>query len=359
MRSHHGKTLIFAVVTILLMTSCATSPDNGDIQRPYKPVYMPDGSAKLSAQCQRIVPYTKPLDFPSKYQQDDDSKSRIDRQQQAEYEERTRHINTFALTMVRQVEKLARQPRDTQSANCYIHQLSWWANANALLSENVTKTGIAVRKWTLASLAASYLRLSISPTQDTQKIESWLSNLANQVISEHDLRPARLRNNHDYWAYWAVMNVSAITQNTQQYQWALNKWVDALDDIDANGFLRNEMQRGPRAREYHNFAAMPLIGSATFIAINSPKTFERHSDSLLRLVKRLANNISHNRDFSAEQPPFYDMFSDGRLAWVPMFLSISHFRKESIWTDLEHLIEQQPPAAYSRLGGNTLKYFNY
>jgi poly(beta-D-mannuronate) lyase len=227
------------------------------------------------------------------------------------------------------------------------------------LSQDTTKTGIAVRKWTLASLAASYLRLSIAPTQETQKIESWLSKIANQVISEYDFRPVRLRNNHDYWAYWSVMNVSAITQDALQYQWALNKWVEALEDIDANGFLHNEMQRGAKAREYHNFAAMPLVGSATFIATNSPKVFERHSESLLRLVKRLANNISQNHDFAPEQPPFYDMLSNGRLAWLPMFLSITRYQKASVWKDFEQLSEQHPPAGYSRLGGNTLKYYNY
>ena len=198
MNLQRSKIIILTVATTLLLTNCATPPTVDTIKRPYKPIPMPHSLFAISTECQSIVPYTKPLDFPSKYRQDDDSKSLVDTQQQTEYQARTQHINTFAQAMVKQVERLTRNPRDRRSLDCYIQQLSSWADASALLSQDTTKTGIAVRKWTLASLAASYLRLSIAPTQETQKIESWLSKIANQVISEYDLRPVRLRNNHDY-----------------------------------------------------------------------------------------------------------------------------------------------------------------
>ena len=362
---NHAKKLshfILASFILLGLFSCTPAPYKTVFKKPYKPYKIGSYESLKISNCSEFPAFTGNLTTPSKYQQDIETKDHLNEKNVKIYQEITQPIYTFTKHLVELVDNIATAEDNNVLTSCYIHHLRNWADHNALLTQNFNKTGMAIRKWALASIAASYARLDLKDVIDRaaqERIELWLSLLASQVIDDYRNRPARLRNNHDYWAAWAVINVAVITNNRQYYSWAHKQWIEAMTDIDSRGFLANELQRGTRVREYHNFATMPLVGLAAFIKVNEPVNNKNSAwMAYERLITLMTNNIFEYSDFEqqAGSQMTYDILEGGRLAWVPVHLSISGVAKDTVCR-LQQIIKKFPPNSYSRLGGNTAEYY--
>jgi poly(beta-D-mannuronate) lyase len=346
----------------LSLFSCTPASDKTALKKPYKTYEVTRHDPHQIANCSDFPAFTKSLTPPSKYQQNLETKDRLNDKNAKIYQEVTQPIRIFTKHLVALVNDIVVAEENHVLSACYIYHLKNWASHNALLTKDTNNTGMAVRKWALASIAASYARLELQHAIDITsqgQIELWLSMLAAQVIDDYRNRPARLRNNHDYWAAWAVINVAVITNNRQYYAWAHKQWIEAMTDIDSRGFLAHELQRGTRVREYHNFAAMPLVGLAAFIKVNELVNNKTSAwMAYERLITLMTNNIFEYSDFEqqAGSQMTYDILQGGRLAWVPVHLSIFGVNKDTVCR-LQQIIKKFPPNSYSRLGGNTAEYY--
>lgn len=362
---NHAKKLIYLTVISFILIGlflCFLAPHKAVLKKPYQPYKGVRYESLIISNCSKFPAFTGNLTIPSKYQQKIETKDHLSKRNAKIYREVTQPIYIFTKHLVELVDNIATTEDNTTLTYCYIHHLKHWAGQNALLTGDFNKTGMAIRKWALASIAASYARLDLTDVIDRasqERIELWLSMLASQVIDDYRNRPARLRNNHDYWAAWAVINVAVITNNRQHFAWSQKQWMEAMTDIDSRGFLANELQRGTRVREYHNFATMPLVGLATFIKANEHVNIKNRAwIAYERLITLMANNIYEYSDFEqqAGSQMAYAILEGGRLAWIPLHLSISSADRDTACR-LQHITERSPPSSYSRLGGNTKSYY--
>ncbi|WP_044615939.1 alginate lyase family protein [Gynuella sunshinyii] len=307
-----------------------------------------------------IDPYVSTLALTSKYEGSDDSRSDINDDAQAEYLE--------SVATIRAMEKMAAEASDKfiktgdlTVAQCFLNNLSAWAKAGALLSDDVNEVGQAVRKWFLAATGIAYLKIQSIRSDNggmtqNEQVDRWFGHLARAVMSFYSDRPIEKVNNHDYWAAWAVMVTAVNLQDHDMYRWAMAKFDQALGQIDGDGYLENELARENKALEYHNFALQPLAMLAVFTTANGDNLFDSHDRALSRLTTRVVEGLQ-NPDIFAQRTGYTQdtegLYTAYSLAWIVPF----HKYFSMQWpSDLG--LESFSKLTNSRLGGDLSWQFN-
>ncbi|OZG74307.1 hypothetical protein BTA51_04650 [Hahella sp. CCB-MM4] len=245
-------------------------------------------------------PYTDSLDMRSKYEGSDKSRANLNKAALKAYKKSTDEVREFEKRSIDLSEKLLEGRPG--AAVCLTRLLDDWAQADALMSEDVNHIGEAVRKWALACASLAYLKLDrvahneVSEEQ-RQSIETWLYGLSGKVRQYYTDRPLKKVNNHDYWAGWAVMATGVALRNQELFDWAVTKYREAAGQIDASGYLPNELRRQQRALEYHNFALQPLVMMAVFAEANGLHLAAENQNALERLARRVADGLNSPKSF--------------------------------------------------------------
>ena len=171
---------------------------------------------------------------------------------------------------LREVARMA-SSRDTQSRDCAATWLLAWANAGALLGSASSEQAYYERKWTLAGLSLGYARVRMQAPHDQKTaIDNWLRQLAHAVMHHSEAHRGE-RNNHFYWEGLAVAAAGAVTQDPDASEWGRRVFDYAMDQIEPDGSLPNEMKRARRALHYHLYAAEPLAMLSSILDRDSPK----------------------------------------------------------------------------------------
>ncbi len=251
-------------------------------------------------------PFTGALDFPSKYEGSGAARDQRNAAADRAYKRKSAQITDFEKGLSKQVERFLRGGHATQ-LDCAIAWLSSWSDADALLGRAANHTGAAVRKWALGSIAAAYLRLKFSSSQPLQTrgasvptIEAWLGRVADQVVREWSDVPERNFNNHEYWASWAVMATAVALDRRDLFDWSIDNYRRAAAQIDADGYLPNELARETRALQYHNYSLPPLTMIAAFAKANDLDLTHENGDALKRLAARTLAGIDDPQIFQAK-----------------------------------------------------------
>jgi poly(beta-D-mannuronate) lyase len=66
------------------------------------------------------------------------------------------------------------------------------------------------------------------------------------------------KNNHHYWRGLAAIATGIVCKDNDLFAWGVGVYKQAIDEIDANGALPQEMARHERAIHYQSFALQPL-----------------------------------------------------------------------------------------------------
>jgi poly(beta-D-mannuronate) lyase len=312
---------------------------------------------------QDAPPFTAKLDFPSKFEGSD--KARDDRNPAAEKEYRRRiaSITAFERGVSKQVDDYMRAGRP-QALDCAIALLHAWSSSGGLQGESTTHTGKSMRKWALGSVASSYLRLKFSPSKplagiDPDRIgaiEDWMSDVADQVVDEWRDQPLKKTNNHEYWAAWAVMAVGVALDRDELFDWAVAQYRIAAKQIDANGYLPNELARDTRALYYHNYALTPLAMIAAFGKANALDLAAENDRALDRLAQRVLSGIDDPdafEDKTGSEQVVSEFSESSKFAWMEAYCWIKPC-DAAVQARLEHL----RPISSTRLGGNVSDLFS-
>ncbi|MAL99277.1 MAG: poly(beta-D-mannuronate) lyase [Alteromonadaceae bacterium] len=256
---------------MLLVTSMAVGCTHVVADSPGSAAHRPANASE----CPKAVPepFTGPLIVESKYVQTDQSKSTLKARRSEQSEEVQRRIEGFTKGIVRFADFYLNnvQSRKGLAARaCVSVWLEAWAEADALTTDETSKTGVAVRKWALASLSAALWKLkhvegvrwSLSEAQSL-----WLEQLADKVIADYGKRldpEFSYFNNHDYWAAWSVA-VTGVVVNRQDYlRWSIPFYQRAMGQVTTfaggrYGYLPNELARKNLAANYTHYALVPLV----------------------------------------------------------------------------------------------------
>ncbi|MBU1210031.1 MAG: alginate lyase family protein [Alphaproteobacteria bacterium] len=180
---------------------------------------------------------------------------------------------------------------DAAAAACPLFWLAHWAKANALLGSMASKQADYERNWALAGLAISYVKLQAFATAEQRRaIDPWLIRLADQCRAFFD-DPARKRNNHWYWLGLGLAAVGLATGSERHWEEARRIMQDAAKDIQSNGTLPMELQRGKRALHYHNFSAQPLF-VMTELARTKGEDWASFNDGAFHRLAGLLYNVA-------------------------------------------------------------------
>ena len=310
-------------------------------------------------------PYTGVMDFPSKYKGSRKARDQVNKQSDAEYEARIKSTRELEKGINKIVEKYMDTGRP-QALACAIKWYQTWADAGGLLGPATTYSGRAIRKWTLASLSAAWLHLEFSSSQplknypdQTRDIEAWLGKVADKVSSEWHLdAPRKKINNHYYWVGWSLMSTGVVLNRRDLFNWGVNIYHVFDSQIDADGYLPNELKRDTRALGYHNFAITPLAMMAAFGKANGIDLAGSGNEALERLAGRTLAGLKDPEIFEKKtgykqkMKGFEHKHLDSKLAWLEPYC----------WTvdcgdDAHEEINELSPMVNSRLGGDMTTTF--
>ena len=129
---------------------------------------------------------------------------------------------------------------------------------------------------------------------------AWASDWYLQASAELvDLYPltAEVRNNHWYWAGLAAVVAGTIAGNGERYDWGIAQLHAGIADIDADGFLPLELERGEMALRYTAFAASALVVMTAFEHANGRALPGDEQQDLQRLVRRVLTGLGDPREF--------------------------------------------------------------
>lgn len=310
------------------------------------------------------APFTGTLDFPSKYEGSGKSRDTYNEASDERYKSLTRPISDMEKGATKLVDRYM-DGGSEQTLECALAWYGTWANAQALLGAAADHTGRSERKWALASLSGAWLRLKFSRShplashaEDAARIESWLGAIAVQVTHEwNESDPRDKINNHYYWAAWSVMATSIITNRRDLFDWSTAMYGIFTQQVDADGFLPNELKRNTRAAAYQVYAVTPLAMVAAFGKANHVDLAAAGNHALQRAAERAITAFDNPHPFEAKtgstQVPEDASAQEATFAWLEPYC----------WTLrctglAASKLTQLRPLRNTRLGGNVTEVFS-
>jgi poly(beta-D-mannuronate) lyase len=308
------------------------------------------------------TPYTQSLQFRSKYEGSDKARSTLNEASEKAFRDATSDITTMERGISKVVMQYMRDGRQEQ-LDCALNWLGTWAQAGALESTDFNHTGKSMRKWALGSMAGAYVQLKFAEgkplaahQQQAQQIEAWFSKLAHQTISDWDGLPLEKTNNHSYWAAWSVMAAAVATNQRDLFDWAIKEYKVGANQVDAEGYLPNELKRKQRALAYHNYALPPLAMIASFAQANGVDVRPENNGALQRLANRVlegAKNPDEFKDKNGEKQDMTDLKVESKWAWLEPYCQLYTCNPDV----MERKHDGQPFKTF-RLGGDLTRVYD-
>jgi poly(beta-D-mannuronate) lyase len=243
---------------------------------------------KAPYNCPAPPPFARAIDVQPYYI--DKPASVIDPQKLAAFQQASEaptHLGQFASAAADAY--LAKGSRD--AALCAYSLLDAAAKADAWTGR-MPFQGVYMQNWELSGAAISYLKVRPSgvgrPEQDT-KIQHWFRMLAVRVRDFFDAEVRRMgpdkENNHLYWAGLAVAAAGIAGNDRKEFHWGMVAYQMGLDEIQPDGSLAAEMNRGQMALHYHLYALGPLVMLAELGEANGLDLYSEEDGAIHRLVK--------------------------------------------------------------------------
>jgi poly(beta-D-mannuronate) lyase len=301
------------------------------------------------------------LDVKSKYKQDDTHKATLDEEANQTYSEAVEPLRNYGKALVRIANAYVRsEMKNTAAAACGLTWLDTWAKAGAL-TEMRSKQATLNQGQAVGGFALAYLQIRNAPGLDhdqKKRVESWLDKLGHQVAESMDNNDGVSgRNNHRYWNGLSAIAAGVATGDQKLIKWGADSARIGISQITSDGTLPLELNRAQRARDYHNFAAEPLIATAELARTQGINLYAENDRALSRLVNRVVESFTDPSFFEkitgVKQEPYS---GDGtvptsRIAWLEIYQSRFPTPKA------EALLEAKRPVASSGIGGNTTLLF--
>ncbi|CAG8866994.1 Alginate lyase [Pseudomonas fluorescens] len=313
--------------------------------------------------CEAVpTPYTRSLQFRSKYEGSDKARATLNTVSEKAFRDSTADITTLERGVAKMVGQYMRDGR-AQQLDCTLSWLGSWARADALMSTDYNHTGKSMRKWALGSMSSSWLRLKFSNARplaahqaEAEAIERWFARLAEQTVRDWSDLPLEKINNHSYWAAWSVMATAVATDRRDLFDWAVKEFKVGANQVDAQGFLPNEIKRKKRALAYHNYALPPLAMIASFAKANGVDLRSENNNALQRLGQKVLLGSRDSSAFKAksgEQQNMHDLKIHSKYVWLEPWCSLYPCNNDT----LERKHHMQPFNSF-RLGGDMTRVYD-
>lgn len=358
---HKGFLIVIPAVLAIAAALTVNRPDPEPLKSPFPRadtlVAAPMASSKTS--CRTPPEAVRNILTVSKYGENRrvHASTVVDPAAEAEYEEGTRELNEFTRGLADLTNGFSKfNTAGVRDARCALAWLNAWAEQDALLGR-VNESGVAVRKWALASLAAAYLKIRSTPNEPGQsaRVRRWLGRVADEVRADYsrNLASDSRSNNHLNWAAWAVMAGAVAADDRDLFDWSMDRYRFALGQIDSDGTLPLELKRRQLAFAYHNYALAPLVLVREAAIANGVTFTPEEERSLQKLIDVVLTGF-HDPELVARKSGFrqdVSQLSRESFAWLEPYYARSRDPRAA------RLLERFRPLSYTRLGGNLTELF--
>lgn len=338
-----------------------------------------NGSKDLATICGFAAPdpYLDSLVFVSKYDQSDSSKSTIDAKNAALAKKQSEQIREFSKKITQASDYLLKVS-DSYSKQknvsfivrghaCLNSWLDTWADAGAMLSTSSNGGGEASRKWFLAAITTSLLKIqAISGNHDllqpSAKAVNWLNAIADITYSYYKPRLYKTNinfNNHDYWAAWAIMSTGLLTNNKTFMSWGETVFDKAMQQAQTTkketmAYLPIEIKRGALANNYMHYALVPLLYIGETMEINKmgESPYTRRGNMFHRLAQFSADLTLNPDKYEYLTQATQKESKPYRIVWLIPYTS--RFSNTNFTSSTDQLFRKVDGriGSYSQGGGN-------
>jgi poly(beta-D-mannuronate) lyase len=273
-----------------------------------------------------LKPVTQDLIIGSKYDQSDATKSTLI-SGPIEGSEINEAIKRFSGTIVKFSDYaiLARSPEKRITAiKCMQDNLKNWAKAGAMVDVEASKQGQAVRKWFLASISSSILKVQAAYPQVKVpgEIRYWIKSMGFEVFRYYDERfksQTKWFNNHDHWAAFSVGLAAIIGQDPEHMDWVKRVFDYSLSlaktESNTGGlYFDNEVGRGQLGAEYMNFSMVPLVFMADYLRVNDMLSYDAWKK--VQLLAQFTRDITLHPERLSLDLPTQKAVASHRMVWL-------------------------------------------
>jgi poly(beta-D-mannuronate) lyase len=327
----------------------------------------PDGSQKPVA-CKEEPPApVLSLEVKSRYDQTDKSKSTIDPAAEKAYQSGMKPVRAY----LSKVSSMASRYVDSDAAKrdqaaCAFTYLTAWAQAGALTNLETRQAVLSTTR-IVAGLAMAYRQIKADPVgsdADRAAIDAWMTRLAATIKGNFsdDGSGDRVSNrqNHRYWAGFAVAAVGVATGSQADLAWGVESYRIGVCQVQPNGSLPLELARGQRARDYHIHATAPLVMIAELAEANGIDAYDICDGALHRLIKFDLDALADPAEIEKltgktqlELPTKNGAIRGDRVAWLQPYFTRFPEKRE-----LAAGIKLPDRMTSTNLGGNLSGLFN-
>lgn len=247
----------------------------------------------VSGRCERIAPPVRRIETASKYDQAIASKSVIDGNADAARKAVMRPIDEA----VRRLQTMAQaNSADRDFADrCVALNVKRWAEAGSLTDMASTDANLTRDRFVAAisEVLVSTRARGTDATSD-ETVREWLSSIASKTMRFYDWKAGQIsrRNNHRYWAGLSVGRIGDLIGDTRMTAWARNSLEIGLCQIDEQGFLPLELQRGSKAYDYHLYAYVALRSLSDLLKSSPDSPAAACQERLAWLDQRVGGGIA-------------------------------------------------------------------
>jgi poly(beta-D-mannuronate) lyase len=286
-------TTVLAVLMLATAAATATAQDD-KLRSPWdgRKVVLTDAAYE----CPAPPAFAKTVEIGTYYI--DSKASVIDPKKKAEYDKAAQASGDLSRAAALAADAyLAKGSR--AAALCVYSLLDAAAKADAWDGKMDNFSGVYVQNWLLSGVGIAYLKVrpsGLATAAQDADIQKWFKLLAGRVREFFDEEVPRLggpqnENNHIYWAGFAVAAEAIADNDHDAGQWALYTYRMGLANIQPDGTLKAEMNRGQRALHYHLYALAPLIMLAELGEANDIDLYAENNGAIHRLVKFCAAGL--------------------------------------------------------------------
>jgi poly(beta-D-mannuronate) lyase len=256
-----------------------------------------------------------------------------------------------AATMAATMADRYRESGDQASARCAASWLASFASHGALTGTMATNQSVYVQGWIMGAFAVVALKVrpAAESTNDWRQTTDWLTRIADAQVAYYDARTTNVdgRNNHRYWAGFAVMSAGIAGEQRALFDWGVASFRMGAAQITPDGTLPLEMSRAARALHYHLFATAPLVMIAELAMANGLDLYSENSQALLRLIRRGVSGLSDPSFFAeragcAQEPV---RLSAGDIVWA------APYAERFSDADAARMVARAHSTAFVYLGG--------
>jgi poly(beta-D-mannuronate) lyase len=335
----------FAISLVILLFLGAPDGVAADLQAPFDIHTQRSafGAPVLSFNCPTPTPPVRDLLFEGFYADRGQGSSIVDPKAKQHYDEAVQPIRRFEKSISELSDLYVRsQPAKGEIAQCVLNWLFSWAKGEAMLGKS-TQQGGFVRKWSLGTVGTSYLKVRDDPTLEVEKkaqVERWVGRWASVVKEDYSTGVQResRRNNHLYWAAWSVTTAAVVLNDRRPFDWGVEGYRFALEQIQQDGTLPLELKRKSKALHYHLFSIAPLVLVAETGVRNGIDLHNERGGILHKLIRRSVEALDsadffqrttgYSQDWVGQlsgdklawMEPYYVHFPDGALKkWIDRF----------------------------------------